>query len=175
VIGNGRYQGTSEMFAAFFNIKPSYADWPMTFLWIISYISIPFSNLCWIIHAYHYSHPTSNFLTTLLPSFWAPPSLEGGNLGSINIIDGVHTYLAKYYIDLWFVGIFTINFAWGLISGYLGVGDRIGQKYLTSSVFLSAIAFLFFADYLTMLSIVMELFILALVQRYVTRPLSEVG
>jgi oligosaccharide repeat unit polymerase len=174
VIGNGRNQGgTSELFAAFFNIKPSYADRPMILLWIISYISVPLSNLCWIIYAYHYTHPTAAFLTTLLPSFWAPPSLEAGNLGSNNIIDGVHTYLAKYYIDLWFFGIFAINFVWGLISGYLSVGNRISVKYLTSAVFLSAISFIFFADYLTMLSIVMEIFLLAFVQRYVTLPLSQ--
>lgn len=176
IIGNGRSAASAtELFVAFFNVKPFYADWPKTFLWIASYIGIPVSNLCWIVHVYHYRGPSTNFLATLLPSFWAPPSLEWGNLGSIDIIDGVHTYLAKYYIDLWFVGIFIINFIWGIISGYLISFNRLASRYLTSSVLLAAIAFIFFADYLTMIGVLMELFILALIHRYITRPVLEMS
>jgi hypothetical protein len=172
LIGNGRAESTSEAFVAYFGIRNAYADWPMTFLWALSYVATPFSNLCWIIRSHQYSHPSATFLTSLLPAFWAPPSLEGGDLGSSSIIDGVHTYLAKYYLDLWYFGIFLINYVWGIISGYLSAHDRLTRRALTSSVLLAAIAFIFFADYLTFLSIAMELTVLHFVQRVAIRELA---
>jgi hypothetical protein len=166
LIGGGRAESTSAAFVAYFGIRQVYAGWPMALLWVISYIATPFSNLCWIIHSYPYSHPSATFLTSLLPAFWSPPPLESLDLGSASIIDGVHTYLAKYYLDMWYFGVFLINYVWGLISGYLSAGDRLAGRALTSSVLLASIAFIFFADYLTFLSTVMELAILHFVQRY---------
>jgi hypothetical protein len=177
-IGNGRNESTSQAFVAFFGIQPAYADWPMTLLWAISYVATPFSNLCWIIHSYTYTHPTATFLNTLLPAFWSAPPLEIGDLGSSSIIDGVHSYLSKYYLDLWYFGIFLINYVWGLISGYFSLGNRLAARALTSSVLLAAMAFMFFADYLTFLAIAIELIILTIVQQYaisdtfVEHPLS---
>jgi hypothetical protein len=165
-IGNGRNESTSQAFVAFFGIQPAYANWPMTLLWAISYVATPFSNLCWIIHSYTYTHPTLTFLNTLLPAFWSAPPLEVGDLGSSSIIDGVHSYLSKYYLDLWYFGIFLINYVWGLISGYFSLGNRLAARALTSSVLLAAMAFMFFADYLTFLAIVLELIILTIVQQY---------
>ncbi len=161
------------MIVAYFGIRNTYADWPMAAIWAISYVASPLSNMCWIVHSYHYDHPTATFLGTLLPSFWSPPPLEAGDLGSSSIIDGVHTYLAKYYLDLSYFGIFLINYIWGLISGYLADGDRLTRKPLTSAVLLSAIAFIFFADYLTFLSIVLELWILSFVQRYTMQEIAN--
>jgi hypothetical protein len=169
MIGNSRAQITSEGFAAYFGIRDAYASWPMALLWIIAYISTPFSNLCWIIHSYRYTGPTLTFLGTLLPAFWSPVPLEAGYLGSPNIIDGVDTYIAKYFLDLSYFGIFFINYIWGIISGFLERGKRLAGNPLTSAVVLAAIAFIFFADFLTFLSIVMELAILGFIQRYVMR------
>ena len=145
----------------------------MAAIWVISYVASPFSNMCWIVHSYRYDHPTATFLGTLLPTFWSPPPLEAGDLGSSSIIDGVHTYLAKYYLDLSYFGIFLINYTWGLISGYLADRNRLTRKPLTSAVLLSAIAFIFFADYLTYLSIVMELLVLYFLQRYAMRDIAS--
>jgi hypothetical protein len=104
----------------------------------------------------------------MLPGFWAPKPLEIGDLGSENIVDGVHTYIAKYYLDLWVFGIFGINYVWGLISGYLSAGNRLGRNYLTSAVLLGCIGFMFFSDFLTILIILLELTALNLAQRYFT-------
>jgi oligosaccharide repeat unit polymerase len=172
LIGNGRSASTSQAFVSYFGIQPAYADWPMILLWAISYVATPFSNLCWIIHSHPYTHPSATFLTSLLPAFWAPPPLESTDLGSSSIIDGVHSYLAKYYLDLWYFGVFLINYVWGLISGYLSVGDRLASRALTSSVLLAAMAFMFFADYLTFLSVVMELLILHFLQRYAIKEIT---
>ena len=65
IIGNGRNESTAEAFSAFFGIRDAYANWPMIFLWIIAYVSIPFSNMCWIVHSYPYTGPTLTFLGTL--------------------------------------------------------------------------------------------------------------
>ncbi len=87
-------------------------------------------------------------------------------MGSDHIIDGVHTYLAKYYLDLWFLGIFLINYVWGVISGYLSSGNRMVSRFLTSSILLGALTFIFFVDYLTVLTVVMELIAVAFIQHY---------
>jgi hypothetical protein len=173
LIGNGRSGSTTEAFVGFFGIRDAYANWPMALLWVISYVATPFSNLCWIIQSYPYKGPTLTFLGSLLPAFWSPVPLEAGYLGSTNIIDGVHTYLAKYYLDLSYFGIFLINYMWGLVSGFLQNGNRLARNPLTSAVFLAAITFIFFADFLTFLSIVMELAVLAFIQRYTVRWLPR--
>jgi oligosaccharide repeat unit polymerase len=170
LIGNGRAESTSEAFVAFFGITDTYAKWPMATLWILSYVSTPISNICWIVHSYHYIGPSATFLATLLPAFWAPESLETQYLGSTFIIDGVHTYLAKYFLDLWYFGIVLINAVWGIIAAQLMHRNRLARKSLTSAVLLGAIVFIFFADYLTFLSVFMELAVLVYVERYALLP-----
>lgn len=173
LIGNGRAESTTEAFVAFFGISDTYAKWPMATLWMLSYISTPVSNLCWIVHSYHYTHPTATFLTTLVPAFWAPPALENNYLGSPFIIDGVHTYLAKYYLDLWYFGIILINLVWGIIATILTRRGRLVKCSLTSSVLLAAIVFIFYADFLTFLSIAMELIALAVIEQFALLPQSN--
>lgn len=166
-IGNSRNESTTEAFLAFFGISRTYATWPLAILWILSYISTPISNICWIVHKYPYDHPSFTFLTSsLLPAFWAPDALEVGYLGSPNVIDGVHTYLAKYFLDLWYYGIVLINVVWGGVMAWMMRNERYTRRVLTSAVLLGAISFLFFADFLTFLSIVMELSVLAWIERH---------
>lgn len=167
VIGNGRSSLGSEAMLRYLKIKNDYYDWPTAYIWLISYISTPISNLCWIIHGYRYDHPSAHFLYSMLPGF-SDKILETGDLGSENIIDGVHTYIAKYYLDLWIFGIFIINYVWGLISGYISAGNRLSRNYLSSAVLLGCIGFMFFSDFLTILMIILQLSILTLAQRYFT-------
>ena len=169
-IGNGRAESTSDAFVSFFGITNTYANWPMATLWVLSYVSTPISNICWIVHSYHYTGPSLTFLTTLLPAFWAPESLETQYLGSSFVIDGVHTYLAKYFLDLWYFGIVLINVIWGILAALLGHRNRLITRPLTSAVLLSAIVFIFFADFLTFLSVFMELAVLILLERYALLP-----
>ena len=172
LIGNGRAESTTEAFVAFFGITSTYAKWPMTTLWFLSYISSPISNMCWIVRSYHVTGPSSIFLGPLLPAFWAPESLESQYLGSPFIIDGVHTYLAKYYLSLWYFGVVLINLLWGGIAAFLTHHDRLIRKTLTSAVLLAAIVFIFFADFLTTLHTVMELAALALIERSTILPIA---
>jgi hypothetical protein len=167
-IGNGRMSEGSTALLAWMQIKRAYYDWPTAYLWMVSYISSPLSNMCWIVRVYHYDHPSGAFIYSLLPGFWAPTSLEAGDLGSQNIVDGVHTYLAKYFLDFSWFGIFGINYAWGLISGFITLNNRVTRNYLTSAVLLACIGFLFFADFITFLLIFLELVVLGLAQRYFT-------
>jgi hypothetical protein len=172
LIGNGRYSnygtGASEALLLGMHIKHSYYDWPTAYLWIITYINTPISNLCWIVHVYPYSHPSFGWLYSALPGFWAPKFIETGDLGSEQIVDGVHTYLAKYFLDFWVFGIFGINYVWGLITAFITAGDRLTRNYLTSAVLIGCMAFMFFSDFLTILIVLLELLALGWAQRYFT-------
>jgi hypothetical protein len=166
LIGNGRSSLGIEALLGYLQIKRSYYDWPGAYLWFISYVSTPISNLCWIVAAYRYDHPSASFLKSLVPVFWNSPSLEVGDLGSENIVDGVHTYVAKYYLDFWWFGVFGINYIYGLVSGYIAAGNRLTRNYLTSAVLLGCIGFMFFSDFLTILMIVVELIFVSVGYRY---------
>jgi hypothetical protein len=167
-IGNNRSSQGAQGLLLYMQVKRAYYDWPTALLWIISYVQTPISNLCWIVRVYPYDHPSGRFLSTLLPGSWAQLPLEGGDLGSANIVDGVHTYIAKYYLDFWLFGIFIINYIWGLVSAHMSAGNRLMRNYLSSAVLLGCIGFIFFVDYLSVLAILVELSLLAIGQRYVT-------
>jgi hypothetical protein len=168
VIGNNRMSSGSGALLSYMRIKRAYYDWPTSYLWMVSYISSPISNLCWIVRSYHYDHPSTAFLHSLLPGSLDASSLEAGDLGSDNIVDGVHTYIAKYYLDMWWFGVFGINYIWGLISGYISAGNRLTRNFMVSAVLLGCMGFLFFADFLTFLIIVIQLAVLIFAQRYFT-------
>ncbi len=169
LIGNSRNSLGVEALLGFLQIRSRYYDWPAAYLWVISYISTPFSNMCWIVRVFPYEHPTFQFLYSALPGFLSPVSpAQITDLGSEKIIDGVHTYMAKYYMDFWYFGIVAINYVWGLIAAAMTAGDRLTRNYLLSSVLLGCMAFMFFSDFLTILIIMMEMFAAWCIQRYLT-------
>ena len=168
VIGNGRNSLGSAALLGYLQIKSQYFNWPTAYLWLISYIATPISNMCWIVRVYPYTHPSFSFLYSALPGFWTSKSLEVADLGSAMIVDGVHTYLAKYFLDFSFFGIFGINYFWGLISAYISAGDRLTRNYLTSAVLLGCLGFIFFADFLSILYIIVEFVAIAFAQAYFT-------
>jgi hypothetical protein len=172
-IGNGRNSIGSQALLGYMQIKRAYYDWPTAYLWMASYISTPISNLCWIVRVYPYEHPSFSFLNSVLPGFWKIQSLEVGDLGSDMIVDGVHTYVAKYFLDFWFFGIFGINYIWGLIAGYISAGDRLTRKYLPVAVLLGCLGFIFFADFLSILYILVELFVISIAQQYFTIEIEK--
>jgi oligosaccharide repeat unit polymerase len=172
-IGNGRNSVGSEALLSYLQIKRAYYSWPSAYLWVIAYISTPISNLCWIVHVYSYDHPSFSFLYSALPGFWASKTREVADLGSEMIVDGVHTYIAKYYLDFWIFGIFGINYVWGLIAGYISAGDRLTRKYLTSAVLLGCLAFIFFSDFLSILYILLELVGVVIAQKYFTQEIAQ--
>ncbi|NYF78214.1 hypothetical protein [Granulicella arctica] len=167
-IGNGRNSLGSAALLGYMQIKSAYYDWPTAYIWMASYVSTPISNMCWIIHVYPYEHPSFSFLYSALPGFWTSKPIEVADLGSDMIVDGVHTYIAKYFLDFWFFGIFGINYLWGVIAAYISAGDRLTRKYLTSAVLLGCLGFIFFADFLSILYILIELVAITLAQSYFT-------
>jgi hypothetical protein len=167
-IGNSRNSLGSAALLGYMQIKRAYYNWPTAYLWMVSYISTPISNLCWIVRVYPYEHPSFSFLYSALPGFWTNKSLDIGDLGSDMIVDGVHTYISKYFLDFWFFGIFGINYIWGLIAAYISAGDRLTRKYLPSAVLLGCLGFIFFADFLSILYILIELFAINAAQEYFT-------
>lgn len=174
VIGNGRNSLGVDALLGYLQIKPEFYDWPAAYLWLVSYISTPISNMCWMIRVYSYEHPSWNFLYSTLPGFLAPVNIDAApDYGSEKIIDGVHTYMAKYFIDFWYFGIIGINYFWGLISAFLSTGNRITRSFLPSAVILGCMAFMFFTDFLTILIILLELACMIVIQRFVTIPIES--
>jgi hypothetical protein len=174
-IGNGRSSYGSAALLGYMQIKREYYSWPTAYLWMASYISQPISNMCWIVRVYPYEHPSFSFLYSALPGFWTSKPLEVTDLGSDMIIDGVHTYIAKYFLDFWFFGIFGINYLWGLIAAYISEGDRLTRRYLPSAVLLGCLGFIFFSDFLSILYILVELFVASIAQQYFTVEIKESG
>jgi oligosaccharide repeat unit polymerase len=166
----GSYRIAKDLFLADMEIKPEFRSWPTALLWPITYISVPPSNLCWVVHGSHFTEPTLSFLYPLLPSFWAPPSPDQTAMSDPHIIDGVCTYLALYFLDFSWPGIVAFNFLLGLLSGILVTRERISRYLLISPVFLTAFGFIFFADFFVNLAMIIQLFVQALVQRLCIVP-----
>ena len=162
----GNYRTSQDIFFSFMEIKPEFKSWPMALLWPITYISVPISNLCWIVHGAHFTQPTLSFLYPVLPSFWAPANPHEIALSDSHIIDGVHTYLVNYYLDFSWFGIVAVNFGLGVLSAFLVNRERISRYLLISPVFLSAMGLIFFWDFFIYLPTLGQLAIQAVVQKY---------
>ncbi len=104
LFGNART--AQDKFLEYLQIRHKYSGWPMAFLWLTSYVSIPFSNLCWFFAKGHFHGPTLSFLYPLLPSFLAPSDPHASIHNDRSIIDGASTYLAVYALDFSFVGVY---------------------------------------------------------------------
>lgn len=175
LIGNSRNSLGVDALLGFLQIKQKYHNWPPAYLWVTSYVTTPFSNMCWIVRAPYHEHSVT-FFYSLLPGELAVKSTEmTADLGSEKILDGVHTYMAKYFLDFWYFGIIGINYVWGLIAGALRAGNRLTRNFLLSGVLLGCMGFMFFSDFLTILIIVMEMATAVLVQSFVTRPVDRDG
>jgi oligosaccharide repeat unit polymerase len=163
LIGNSRTP--QEIFLSYMEIKPEFRSWPMTLLWPITYISVPISNFCWIIHGSHFTEPTLSFLYPVLPAFWAPLNPHEAPMSDSHIIDGVHTYLATYFLDFSWFGVVAANFGLGLLSGFLVNRERISRYLLISPIVLSAMSLIFFWDFFVYLPTLGQLGIEAFVQK----------
>jgi oligosaccharide repeat unit polymerase len=170
LIGNNRT--SQDAFFSYLEIKNDFRDWPMAVLWPITYFSIPISNLCWIVKDAHFTAPTFSFLYQLLPSFWMPASPHDAAVSNSHIIDGTHTYLGNYFLDFSWAGIVACNFAIGLAAGALTHRERISRKFMSSPIILSAIGFIFFWDFFTALSNVVEFGTQVVIQRLCILPIS---
>ncbi len=68
----GENRTAQESFFEYLEIRPEFRSWPMAILWPISYMSIPISNMCWIVQDAHFNEPAVSFLYPALPSFLVP-------------------------------------------------------------------------------------------------------
>ena len=162
IIGNART--AQGVLMEYLQIRHKYSDWPMAYLWFVSYVSIPFSNLCWLVAKGNFSGPTLSFLYPLLPSFLTPPDPHASIHNDLNIIDGASTYLAAYALDFSFVGIYLANLVLGLTCGW--VRERVVPKsILVAGIFLTCLSFIFFSDMFTPLSTLLQLAMQGMVQR----------
>jgi hypothetical protein len=173
VIGNNRT--AEDIFLAGMEIRSEYRTWPTAILWPVSYFSLPISNMCWIVKDAHFREPTLSFLYQFLPSFLTPASPHDAALSDSHIIDGVHTYLANYFLDFSWAGIVACNFAIGLGAGFLTHRERISRRFLSSPIILSAIGFIFFWDFFTTLWMVLEFCMQALIEKFCIVPIRRTG
>jgi oligosaccharide repeat unit polymerase len=162
LIGDART--AQGVFLEYLQIRHKYADWPMAYLWLTSYISIPFSNLCWLVAKGNFHGPTLSFLYPLLPSFLTPPDPHASIHNDLSIIDGASTYLAAYALDFSLVGIYLANVVLGVTCGW--VRERVMPKsLLVAGILLTCLSFIFFSDMFTPLSTILQLAMQGMVQR----------
>jgi oligosaccharide repeat unit polymerase len=168
VLGNNRT--SRDVFMEFLQIKASYSDAPMPFLWAVSYFSIPISDMSWIVQEFHRQDMHLSSLYPLLPAFWTPDNPYQTFLESdARIIDGAHTYLANYFMDASFAGVAFINVLIGMASGLFMAGRAL-KSPLVFAVLLGAIVFLFFSDLFTPLSTLILVFVQHITESYTISP-----
>jgi hypothetical protein len=159
-----------EVYVDFLQIRQSYREYPPVFLWLTTYISIPISNMSWIIRNYHFVRPSWSFAYSLVPSFWTPNDPNKMLLESCDhIIDGVHTYLSEYYLDLSYAGIAAINVIIGIAAGYISARG-ISRSLLVAAVFLNCIVLMYFYDAFSALSTIVNVGIQFMVMKYCLSP-----
>jgi oligosaccharide repeat unit polymerase len=162
LIGNART--AQGVFLEYLQIRHEYFGWPMAYLWLTSYISIPFSNLCWLFAKGNFHGPTLAFLYPLLPSFLTPANPHASIHDDLSIIDGASTYLAAYALDFSYLGVYLTNLALGMGCGWL-MERSLPKSILVSGIFLACLSFIFFSDMFSPLSTILEFAIQGAVQR----------
>lgn len=174
LIGNART--AQGVFLEYLQIRHKYFGWPMAYLWLTSYISIPFSNLCWLFAKGDFHGPTLAFLYPLLPSFLTPADPHAAIHDDLSIIDGASTYLATYTLDFSYLGVYLANLALGLGCGWL-MERSLPKQILVAGIFLTCLSLIFFSDMFTPLSTVIQIIIQSSIQKrcFLWGSASDVG
>jgi oligosaccharide repeat unit polymerase len=162
IFGNART--AQGVFLEYLQIRHKYFGWPMAYLWLTSYISIPFSNLCWLFAKGSFHGPTLSFLYPLLPSFLTPADPHAAIHNDLSIIDGASTYLAAYALDFSYLGIYLANLLLGVGCGWFRERS-LPRHILVASIFLTCLSFIFFSDMFTPLSTILQVAIQSAVQK----------
>lgn len=162
LVGNART--AQGVFLEYLQIRHKYFGWPMASLWLTSYVSIPFSNLCWLFARGNFHGPTLSFLYPLLPSFLTPADPHASIHNDLTIIDGASTYLAAYVLDFSYLGVYLANLVLGLGCGWL-MERSLPKHILVASIFLTCLTFIFFSDMFTPLSTILQFLIQSAVQK----------
>jgi len=160
----GDLRTAHAVFIAFLKIRDKYSDWPMAWLWLVSYISIPFSNLCWTVAHPPSNGPTLAFLYALLPTFMAPSNPYAAVYTSSYIVDNASSYLQTYALDFSWLGIYFANLLLGFGCGWIQ-RRAYPKNFLILVIFLTSMSMIFFTDMFLLLSTVIQV----LVQRFVQK------
>jgi oligosaccharide repeat unit polymerase len=167
----GNLRTAHDIFIDFLEIQDKYSDWPMAWLWLVSYISIPFSNLCWMVAHAPAHGPTLAFLYPLLPAFMAPSDPYADVHGRMTIIDNASTYLETYALDFSYLGIYFANLLLGFGCGWLKTRSY-PRHILVLSIYLTAMSLIFFTDMFLLLSTIIQVLIQYWVQKRCFRWVS---
>jgi oligosaccharide repeat unit polymerase len=160
----GDLRTAHAIFVSFLQIRGKYSDWPMAFLWPVSYVSIPFSNLCWIVARGSSHGPTLAFVYSLLPSFMAPSDPYAETYASVNIVDNASTYLQAWALDFSYLGVYFANLLIGVGFGWLAT-RAYPRNILILAIFLTSTSLLFFNDMFFLLSTVIQVLLQGFVQK----------
>jgi hypothetical protein len=149
----------------YLDIRPEYRAYPSAFVWVVSYLSTSFSNMCWVVEQRPPTPPSMHFLQQLLPVFARDdgPQDPSGFL-SVYMVNYVHTYLYDVYCNFWYFGVVGINLALGAVSAFY-VDRRRSKHLLTFSIFMSYLALIFFFNYFLVTSTVLQFLIESYIQR----------
>jgi oligosaccharide repeat unit polymerase len=160
----GNLRTSHGVFFDYLQIRHKYFEQPMAYLWLTSYVSIPFSNLCWMIARGSMDGPTFAFLYPLLPSFLMPAYPHAAIHNDLSIIDGASTYLAGYALDFSYLGVYLANLVLGFGCGWL-VERSLPKQLLVSAILLTSLSFIFFSDMFLPLSTIIQVIIQSAVQK----------
>jgi len=165
----GTHRSGLESFYEFLRIEEAAKqEYSTLTLWVATYFSIPVSNFFWFYSEVGFSEVDFSFLSRLLPAFWVVES-EGvlHDIESLDsyMIDDVHFYLFYWYSGLGMAGVVFLNFIYGFL------GHFLSKNTVLYSVIASVIMFSFFIDYLFYFSVVVQIFILIFISKYLQKKL----
>ncbi|HIF9347325.1 TPA: O-antigen polymerase [Photobacterium damselae] len=156
MIGNawlGDLRTNKELFLQYMNILPDKSDWNTSFLWFISYVSTPFSNMLWITENelnVSWGESLVTFLPGSLRDEFFPSTLHYPSY----IIDGVHGYITPIFNDYGFIGVAIFNMILGTLFCYF----HSSHKFLIYTFFLGMLSFIFFFNPFIQLTTIISLF-----------------
>ena len=153
VIGNART--AQGVFLEYLQIRHKYSDWPMAYLWLTSYISIPFSNLVLAVCEGQFSR--ADAVVSVSAAAFVSDAGRSACLihDDLSIIDGASTYLAAYALDFSYLGMYLANLVLGIGCGWL-MERALPKNILVAGIFLTCLTFIFFSDMFTPLSTILQ-------------------
>ncbi len=167
----GEFRTGTKVFIVAMGIKKEYQDWYPGFLWVASYISLPLSNLAFIVDTYHSPLFGEGVLSRMLPAFSVDDDpIEDAMSNMDGVMDNAHTYLGIVFVDFLWGGIILLNLILGVVGG-LFYWTRIGIRYSALfAVFLSQIVLLEFSYFYFTFSFLVESVTLLIAMRYFSKP-----
>ena len=151
----GSLRTGSDLFISFFEIKPDFQEYNMGLLWLIMYVSSPFSDLLSTLQYqanYLYGVSILNDITPALIEF--SPTIASPN---IKFIDGPKTYLAPFYEDFGWIGIILSNIIISIACFVIHADKRLNDNLLLVALMYSSLIFIFFTNYFFFFSNLVQL------------------